>query len=198
MTSLKPPMPLSLLLEDLGLPALALGVARVHAEEVADEERRLLAAGAGADFDDRVLVGRAGRGEQQHLEARPRARPARLELLRLLLGHRPQLGVFFVCATGRGRLPDRRHSGMARGLGDLRNRACSRDSVCSAAGRAATIRVGELALIASNLSMIPLQYFGRDHGGTPVGGEPSVVAHREAFALNHMAFTPVTRKRFVS
>ena len=35
--------------QDLGLPALALGVARVHAVELGGEERRFFAARAGAD-----------------------------------------------------------------------------------------------------------------------------------------------------
>jgi hypothetical protein len=39
--------------QNLDLPALALGVARIHAEEVAGEQRRLVAAGAGADFEQR-------------------------------------------------------------------------------------------------------------------------------------------------
>ena len=40
----------------LELPALALGVARVHAEQVGGEQRRFVAAGAGADFEDDVLL----------------------------------------------------------------------------------------------------------------------------------------------
>ena len=42
--------------EDVDLPALALGVARVHAEQIAGEQRRFVAAGAGADFEDHVLL----------------------------------------------------------------------------------------------------------------------------------------------
>ena len=41
--------------DDLGLPALALGVARVHSVQIGGKERGLLPAGAGAYFDDRVL-----------------------------------------------------------------------------------------------------------------------------------------------
>src|SRR6185437_6507860 len=40
----------------LHLPAMALGEARVHAEEVAGEERALVAAGAGADLEEEVLL----------------------------------------------------------------------------------------------------------------------------------------------
>ena len=68
MTSFKPPTPLSLLRQHVDLPALPLGVARVHAEEVGREERRFVAAGAGADFEDDVLrVVRILRDEQ-HLQ----------------------------------------------------------------------------------------------------------------------------------
>ena len=40
--------------QDLGLPAALFGVAQVHAQQVAGKERTLVAAGAGADFDDGV------------------------------------------------------------------------------------------------------------------------------------------------
>ncbi len=40
----------------LDRPALALGEARVHAEKVAGEQRRLVTAGAGADFEDDALL----------------------------------------------------------------------------------------------------------------------------------------------
>ena len=42
--------------DDLDLPAVALRVARVHAAEAAGEERRLVAAGAGADFEEDVAL----------------------------------------------------------------------------------------------------------------------------------------------
>src|SRR5665648_414605 len=41
--------------QDVDLEALRLRVARVHARQVAGEQRRLVAAGAGADLDDHVL-----------------------------------------------------------------------------------------------------------------------------------------------
>ena len=74
--------------QHLDLPAVKLGVALVHAEQVAGEQRRLVAAGAGPDFDDRaLLVGRVLGQEQepdllgQVLDPRverlpPRLRPA--------------------------------------------------------------------------------------------------------------------------
>ena len=70
--------------EHLDLPAVQRGVALVHAEEVAGEERRLVAAGAGAHFEDgAAVVGRVARHEQhaklvaQRLDARRAARGAR-------------------------------------------------------------------------------------------------------------------------
>ena len=57
------------------------GVALVHAEEVAGEQRRLVAAGAGAHLEDRrgVLVGVARRQQQGQLalQSAARSRPAR-------------------------------------------------------------------------------------------------------------------------
>jgi hypothetical protein len=41
---------------DLHLPALAFGVAAVHAQQVAGEQRRLVAAGAGADLEEQVAL----------------------------------------------------------------------------------------------------------------------------------------------
>ena len=41
---------------DFGLPALRRSVALVHAEQIAGEQSRLVAAGAGADFEDGVVI----------------------------------------------------------------------------------------------------------------------------------------------
>ena len=58
--------------QDFQLPALALGVARVHAEQVAGEDRRLVAAGAGAHFqEDIAFVARILRNQQQAERALP-------------------------------------------------------------------------------------------------------------------------------
>jgi hypothetical protein len=78
--------------EDLDAPAHPLRVAAVHAEQVAGEDRRLVAAGAGADLQEDVgLVQRVARHEvllEHELE--------RLDALRgqldLLLGQAAQLG----------------------------------------------------------------------------------------------------------
>ena len=59
------------------LPAVPLAVARVHAVQVGGEQRRLVAAGAGADLDDGVaVVERIARHEQRR-ERAPRARRCR-------------------------------------------------------------------------------------------------------------------------
>ena len=54
-------------LHDLELPAVLGGVALVHAEQVGGEQRRLLAAGAGADFEDGVLLVGRVLGQQHAL-----------------------------------------------------------------------------------------------------------------------------------
>ena len=83
MISLKPPTSLAVTLEHLELPAAPLGVALVHAEEVGREQRRLVAARAGADLDDDVASRPASSRHQRGLElvvealrARPRAAPS--------------------------------------------------------------------------------------------------------------------------
>ena len=82
--SLKPPLVPSLAAIDLGLPALPRGIALVHAEQVAGEQRRLVAAGAGADFEDDVALVHRVLGQQrepelldQPLALAPRAPAAR-------------------------------------------------------------------------------------------------------------------------
>ena len=61
--------------QDLDAPAPALGIARIHAEQVAGEDRRLVAARRGADLEEHiVVVERIGR-HQQSLELGSRRRP---------------------------------------------------------------------------------------------------------------------------
>ena len=71
-------------------PALTLGELRIHAEQLAGEERRFVAAGAGADFEDDVLrVVRILRHEH-HLELGQQAVAAgeqRLQLFARQLAH---------------------------------------------------------------------------------------------------------------
>ena len=64
MTSLKPPVCDSALVQDLDLPPLRLGVADVHAEQIGREQRRLFAALAAANLEDDVLLV-VGIGRQQ-------------------------------------------------------------------------------------------------------------------------------------
>ena len=54
--------------EHLDLPAVRGGIALVHAEQVAGEQRRLVAAGAGADFEDGVLLVGGILRQQQELD----------------------------------------------------------------------------------------------------------------------------------
>src|SRR5256885_7354981 len=54
--------------DDLGLPALPLGVTRVHAEQVGGEERRLVAAGAGADLEEDIALVVRVPGQQRLLQ----------------------------------------------------------------------------------------------------------------------------------
>src|SRR3546814_8712038 len=54
--------------DDLEAPALQLGEALVHAQEVSREERRLVAAGAGAHLEDGVARVGLVLGQQQDLQ----------------------------------------------------------------------------------------------------------------------------------
>src|SRR5690348_9785600 len=74
--------------DDLDLPAAALGVAGIHAEEISGEEPRLVAAGAGADLEERVaLVVRVLRDERL-LKACLELFHAGARALQLLVGER--------------------------------------------------------------------------------------------------------------
>ena len=68
-------MPVSLAVRISRLPAMPLGVADVHAEQLGREERRLLAAGAGADLDDDVAVVVGVARQQLDAAARPAGAP---------------------------------------------------------------------------------------------------------------------------
>ena len=69
------------------------GVALVHAEQVAGKQRRLVAAGAGADFEDGVLLVGGVLGQQQYLDFLPQRLDALLDAGQVCLGQRPHLGV---------------------------------------------------------------------------------------------------------
>ena len=66
--SLMPPMPVSLRLMRSVCEPVLLRVARVHAQQLGREQRRLLAAGAGPDLDDDVAVVVGVAREQRDLE----------------------------------------------------------------------------------------------------------------------------------
>lgn len=74
-------------------PALALGVARIHAEQVAGEDRRLVATGAGTDLQEHVAAV-VGILRQQHaLQAVAEGGEAAARFGDLLLGEVAQLRV---------------------------------------------------------------------------------------------------------
>ena len=58
------------LAQRLDLPALRFGVAAVHAQQVAGEDRRLVAAGAGADLEEDIAAHRADRAAAAAAAAR--------------------------------------------------------------------------------------------------------------------------------
>ena len=93
----------------LDLPALPGGETLVHAEQIAGEQRRLVAAGAGADFKNDVALVHGILGQQRELDLLLQRRAPLLEV-RLLGGrHLAHLGV------GRGIVEQRLE---ARDLGD--------------------------------------------------------------------------------
>ena len=67
---------------------MRVGVALVHAEEIGSEQRRLLAAGAGAHFEDRALLVGGVLGQKLHLELPLELFDLRYRAARLLLGER--------------------------------------------------------------------------------------------------------------
>ena len=96
MISLKPPNARRVGREHVDLPALAFGVPLVEAKELAHEKRGLVAAGAGADFEDDVLVvvgifREAEESEALFLDSLELG----LKALELVFRHRGDLGVFF-------------------------------------------------------------------------------------------------------
>ena len=93
MISLKPPTSPSLAEATSTFQPRDGGIALVHAEQVAGEQRRLVAAGAGADFEDGVLLVGGVLGQQQDLDVLLQRLDALLELRQLGLGQRPHLGI---------------------------------------------------------------------------------------------------------
>ena len=79
---------------DFDFPALGFGVAGIHAEKIAGENAGLVAAGAGADFDDDVFVVVGILGDKQQLQFALDLLLAGGELAFLFLGHVAHVGVF--------------------------------------------------------------------------------------------------------
>ena len=78
---------------------MRLGEARVHAQQVAGEDARLVAARAGADLDEDVLVVVRVARQHQLLQLRfERRRAARAAPRRFFFGQRGQLGIALVGA----------------------------------------------------------------------------------------------------
>jgi hypothetical protein len=78
---------------DLELPALFGRVALVHAEQVGREERGLVAAGAGADFEDGVLLVGRILGQEHALHRALQFRQALAQFGGLFLGDRLHVGI---------------------------------------------------------------------------------------------------------
>ena len=68
LASLKPPIPVSDRSSTSKRQPRSAGIALIHAEELGGEQRRLLAAGAGADFEDRVALVVRVLGQQRQLD----------------------------------------------------------------------------------------------------------------------------------
>ena len=81
------------LLDHLPAPAAGLGEPLVHACEIGREERRLLAAGAGADLQDRRACVRRVAGQQRQPHRPLGLRQRRAQARKLLLGEAAHLGV---------------------------------------------------------------------------------------------------------
>ena len=72
---------------------MPVGIALIHAEEIAGEQRRLLAAGAGAHFEDGALLVGGVLGQKLHFELPLELLDLGVERVKLLLGERRHLGV---------------------------------------------------------------------------------------------------------
>ncbi len=73
--------------QDLDPPALPFGIARIHTEQVAGKDRRLVAAGAGTNFQEDVAAVLGVPGQQHALQAPLDFFQLAAGLLDLLLSH---------------------------------------------------------------------------------------------------------------
>ena len=78
---------------DFDFPALLGGVAFVHAKQIASEQRRLVAAGAGADFEDDIALVHRILWQQRKPQSLLERRAARLELGLFGFGDRAHLRI---------------------------------------------------------------------------------------------------------
>ena len=72
---------------------MPVGVALIHAEQIAGEQCRLLPAGAGAQFEDRALVVGFVLGEELHFQPLLQLLDLGIERFQLRLGKRGHLGI---------------------------------------------------------------------------------------------------------
>ena len=86
--------------EHFHLPLLRLGVAVVHAEDFRHEQRGLVAARPGANFEDHVLLVVRILGQQQNLELFLDGYDARFKLCQFFLGIGPHLRVLLIHQHG--------------------------------------------------------------------------------------------------
>src|SRR5262249_9820550 len=91
---------------ELRLPAMPLGIAEIHAQELRGKERGLLSPGAGPDLEDHVALVRRVARQQEHLQLVEEAGLVGLEPIDLVAGHRPELVVALAVTelTGAGKL----------------------------------------------------------------------------------------------
>ena len=152
----------------LGLPAVALRVAQVQSEQLRREEARLVAAGAGADLEDDVLLVVRVLRDEEELELLLGGLEPRAELRELLLRHLAEVRVLLgeerlVVLDVLQELPvraERVHGRLDRG-------ALLRDLLEALAGRGDG-RVGELVrqLLEPLLDGVELpEDFRGQHGG---------------------------------
>ncbi len=79
--------------QHIHLPAVAVGIALIHAEQIAREQGRLLPAGAGAQFEDRALLVRFVLGQELHFQPLLKLFDLGIERLQLRLRERRHFGV---------------------------------------------------------------------------------------------------------
>ena len=79
--------------DDGDLPAMGVGIALIHAEEIGREQRGLLAAGSGTDLEDGALLVGQVLGQQLHLKLTFELLDLGIERSDLLLGERRHVGL---------------------------------------------------------------------------------------------------------